>query len=229
MVAEQPAAPPFLGEFTGTALDYLQSVYKSPHADERTRVYAATVAARFEPHLADDALIDAFFANATVISQLEVNSAERCRGHDAKLHEWIAEGRMSEETALLVRGLLTHKTDPPWEPMPPPASGTPEEPRQIAYISPNDADVLRQDPPNTDRKPHPEQNGADAALPLPQPPSPLGVPPQPTPTLILFSEPFANYQAGSGRHYCADELGEIRCEGEDDAKDLIRSGCRPSR
>jgi hypothetical protein len=211
--------------FEGNSLEFIQKVYKCEHMPVRIRLYAATKAAEFEPLLADNALVDAFFANAKIMGEIEGNAAERYRQNDAQLREWILEGRMSEETALMVRRLIvTEAHAEPWEPMPPPP---PDAPLLIPYQPP------LPDPSNSTSD---GDSHAPAAAPSildaepPRPPSPWELPPRPPAGyVVLYAAPFQRFWVGA--HYEADERGELLVE--EDAVDaidaLVCSGCRRRR
>ena len=53
----------------------------------------------------------------------------------------------------------------------------------------------------------------------------LGTPPAARAPLQLHANPHAVYQAGSGLVYRADEAGNLAVANENDARDLLRSGC----
>jgi len=46
---------------------------------------------------------------------------------------------------------------------------------------------------------------------------------------ILYAAPYASFQAASGKQYWANEVGEITCGDREDARDLIKAGCRERR
>ena len=48
-------------------------------------------------------------------------------------------------------------------------------------------------------------------------------------TGILYAVPYASFQAASGKQYRANEVGEITCADGEDARDLIKAGCRERR
>ena len=102
-------------EFKGSSFEFLQSVMRAEQLPIKVRLYAAKEVLGYEPHVAEDCLLDAVFASHTIMSQLENGAAERCRKSDAQLGKWIEEGRLSAETAILVRNLFAGPKDPPWE------------------------------------------------------------------------------------------------------------------
>jgi hypothetical protein len=206
--------------FEGNSLEFIQSVYKCEHMPARIRLYAATKAAEFEPLLADNALIDAFFANDKIMGEIEGNAAERCRQNDAQLREWILEGRMSEETALMVRRLfVTEANAPPWEPMP-----TPEAPLRLPYLR----SLPEASNPTSDGDSHAPAAAPAISLDDDRPPSPWELPPPRPPRppagyVVLYAAPFQRFWVDG--HYEADERGELLVE-EDAVDALVRSGCR---
>ena len=45
----------------------------------------------------------------------------------------------------------------------------------------------------------------------------------------MYAAPYASFQAASGKQYWANEVGEITCGDREDARDLIKAGCRERR
>ncbi|MBV9488660.1 MAG: hypothetical protein JO069_02910 [Verrucomicrobia bacterium] len=175
--------------FQGTALQFMKLVYQSEHMPVRVRVFAAQQAARYEteagsatlsedglpiganvhiflPHnFRDDAkAIEVGHFTAEELENYEREHAAQVERFDRKLRQWVTSGQLSEASARLVRMLWVKHSDPPWEPVQPPAP----PPRALPWHrpSPSPPDVL---------------NGHEAEIEVPA-------------TVVLFSSPGALYQ-----------------------------------
>jgi hypothetical protein len=133
-VARQYEATEYLDCDASNARELLQRIYSSKEVPIKYRLYAATKMVEVEPAPLTNEEQQEQVDNAYnfIVEQRRKLRLATMRSRDAKLHQWIAQGLMSESTALLVRELWTKPrsqaeedaefecdddTDiPPWEP-----------------------------------------------------------------------------------------------------------------
>jgi hypothetical protein len=121
-------------EFTGTAVQLLQAIYKAESLPVKIRLYAASKAADYEPKLEmqyDDTghAILILPSNRRDIEDSENREwigkefdkhwkVERAR-RDNELRRWIEAGKLSEAQALLACSQWIEAGDPEWKPIQP--------------------------------------------------------------------------------------------------------------
>jgi hypothetical protein len=209
--------------FYGNALDLIKTIYKCEQIPIRIRLYAANKAAEYErPAVSDDndpagRVVLYLPDNLRDLSDDDRAAVEKHRRgivarRDAQLRSWILDGQMTEEQALLARSQWTEPGDAVWTPLQH-ACDPAEKSRPVELIAPRD----------------PKSHSADQEPEISSLPLPWGeVTPQPA-TVVLFATPHAAFQAGSGKRYQANELGEVEIADIEDRSDLLRAGCRTSR
>jgi hypothetical protein len=221
-------------EFTGTAMEFLQSVYKCEHLPVKIRVYAAKEAMSIErdagtpqfdetgkvilflPHNRRDplGLHDDDDYKDKIMEELDRLGREHNRQRDETLHTWISEDRLSEEQALLVRTLWVEEGDFAWEPVQQRTAPA------VQYIAP----PVEYSTAASEIVAKPVQNGADSEKPK------AGNKPVRAGFVVLFTEPFRAFWVGN-RKYEASEHGEILVDELEieDARTLRQAGCRTRR
>jgi hypothetical protein len=184
-------------EFKGSSFEFLKAMMRAERLPIKVRLYAAKEIVGYEPRLAEGELLDAVFNSSVIMDELQTNSAERTRERDAKLRQWIEEGRVTEAAVILIRGLFVNEHDPVWVPMPQPEPAAPEDTRQITYFEKHPDNFQNNDEHSAevvDNIAAPEEsnnsnNTDDNINETTTAPSPWALPPLPAPTLILFAEP----------------------------------------
>jgi hypothetical protein len=188
--------------FAGNSLQFMQACVKAEQLPVRIRLYAATRCIDFEREFIIDGTLDSILDNPELMAKFEEHRREAVIEHDAKLRLWVQAGKLTEEAALLVRGLWIQPDDPTWEPLPQPA------PRQISYLPPAEKPIV---------------------LPKPAAPPPLNSSPWelPNPKLVqLYGTPFARWLLSGNREVQANQFGRVTVD-ERDAAELIGMGATP--
>ena len=210
-------------EFTGTAMELLQSIYRAESLPVKIRLYAATKAVDHEPKVVPQKEIDeqADEARDFLMKELDRLHREHTRQKDEQLHAWISEGKLTEEQALLARSQWAEERDAPWEPhksVPPPrirhGHNTAQNGKQHQHVA----------------------NGPRIRSPLPQQPQPAPNGHAQQRVVVLYCEPYSVFwEAPSGREYRggapglpADEIHVSEDQGADLAY-LLKNGCRARR
>ena len=220
-------------QFAGDSKALLTATYKAEYYPSQEQLYAAkTLLEKEYPSDAPGAQYDAggkiiaylpangrdpdlyrdeVEAREWVQAQLRRQEREVHRQWDARLHRWIREGKLTEEQALLMRGLWHEDGDHEWQPI----DTVKPERAPVQYIPPPVAE-----PKFTAPEPHPQPNGHANDLAMPA----AGL-------IVLFARPFQCFQASSGHRYEAASDGSLFVDENevDDIKDLQRSGCRNKR
>jgi hypothetical protein len=120
IVAEVESAA-YFEDCTGlSAIEILKKVMWSAKPELQLRIVCAREVAKYEPHVPEDELLDAVFANDAIMREIKDHHAERVGESDALLRQWIEAGRVSEAVAVEIRNLYAGEhTTPAWEPLPP--------------------------------------------------------------------------------------------------------------
>jgi len=219
-------------EFTGTAMEFLQSVYKCEHLPVKIRVYAAKEAMSIErdagtpqfdetgkvilflPHNRRDplGLHDGDNYRDEIIAQMDRLSREDHRQQDEELRKWIAEGRLHEDCALLCRSQWIEEGDAEWVPVQCSENAVTPQPAPMQYVAP------------PVRITAPQPSGHDNTATAPVKTAPIGF-------VVLFCRAHQEFWTAAPHRYTADARGELLVpETEpEDLVDLLRSGARKRR
>ena len=206
-------------KYLGSAMELLQAIYRAESLPVKIRLYAATKAVDHEPKPVPQAERDAEADEAAdfVSRQLDKLHREHSCKQDEQLHQWIDEGKLTEEQALLARSQWVEDGDAAWEP------------HKFGYRADTVPLRMLQNGVNA-RENGPVASDVNSVPPeTPQSPRQPNGHAQTQRVRLMYSHPCQEYTTLSGKLYQADNGGEMVVDEEDVQELYERLGARDRR